>query len=253
MDFKDFMKRRRPLFFYYCVMVLMTLGVIEGMAQLFHFLIYDEFYTNDRLITSEDFAETPRILRSAEYDEPESSHQVIHPYYGYTENILYWPLNLMPPRKTENSLVIGVLGGSVSQGVTPALNEVVQAYFEDNNLALKLDVLSLNGGGMKQPQQLMIVANMLHLGGSFDILVNVDGLNELVGSLSVYRPGDGSFLTFPFFPQFWHLRVNQSTEEMVRIGRIRGFREEQMALLRFQSDRRLPMECCRRTGRSLTA
>jgi len=54
-------------------------------------------------------------------------------------------------------------------------------------------------GGYKQPQQVMALNYILALGGQFDILINIDGFNEV----ALPNSENLSQGVYPFFPSLW--------------------------------------------------
>lgn len=89
-----------------------------------------------------------------------------------------------PFKKTsKNQFVIGVFGGSVASNysIFEIQNKILPKYikqlpaFKDREFV----VLSFATGGYKQPQQLLILNYFLALGQEFDIVVNIDGFNEV--------------------------------------------------------------------------
>ncbi len=144
----------------------------------------------------------------------------VHPYVGFVErtrqptnvdeddlvNYGFGPGTLIREPK-EDEVVIGVFGGSVAyffvrDGGIDALWEELQ---KDPTYAGKtLRLVATGTPGFKQPQQLMALNYLLSLGAHFDIIVNIDGFNEvaLPKSENVERG------TFAFFPRNWSRRVD---------------------------------------------
>ena len=118
------------------------------------------------------YAQTPR---------PATPERLYHPFYGYTEHSYRERgLNAMPPRQgREDTVVIGLLGGSVARNVHPALERALRGWFAANRRPREPVVFKLAFAGQKQPQQTIIIANTLLLGGEFDLIVNLDGFNEV--------------------------------------------------------------------------
>ena len=132
----------------------------------------------------------------------------------------------MPPRqRREDLVVIGLLGGSVASEVQPAFQRALNHWFAANRLPRQAVVVNLSVGGAKQPQQTIIFANALLLGGEFDLIVNLDGFNET--ALSAENRRDS---LFPFFPKWWHTQVGLTAEELLRAGQIGALRREQARL-----------------------
>src|SRR5690606_21695101 len=79
-------------------------------------------------------------------------------------------------------------------------------------------VVTLALGGYKQPQQVMAVNWLLSLGARVDVVVNVDGFNEVALPLAE----SGSVGTHPFYPRMWSARtLGIATPDVLRqAGRI---------------------------------
>ena len=119
-----------------------------------------------------------------------------------------------------------MLGGSVAELVKPFLERALRRYFAANHLPRQPVVIELAAEIAKQPQQTMIVASALLLGGEFDLIINLDGFNEVAGSAG-HNFRDG---VFPFFPRWWHKRVGLTAEEILLAGNIAVLRREQTRL-----------------------
>ena len=222
------MTRPKQILFY-SLLLLLTLAALEGMARAAYYLAYGEWYSPTPTISSAgdagpnpggDDRENPALRRGG------LGWLIIHPYYGYTSPLPTDDLNAMPPPQIRaDRVVIGVLGGSVADLVTPHFRRAVEQYFADNVLVKEPVIHNLSEWGMQQPQQLGIANYLLAMGGSFDILVNLDGFNELKESHRNFQGG-----VFPFFPEFWGNLNHWTTAEIALVGEIRLLRGEVAAL-----------------------
>jgi hypothetical protein len=83
----------------------------------------------------------------------------------------------------------------------------------------ELVVVEVAQGGYKQPQSLLALAYLLFLGGKLDVLLLIDGFNEVV-----LPPVDNvPHGVFPFFPRNWAYRVadlNLATETRALVGEL---------------------------------
>lgn len=126
------------------------------------------------------------------------------------------------PRRSPDKLIIGITGGSVAfffsvQGVAAlerelrTLPELADKRFEIRRLAL---------GGWKQPQQLFAVQYVLALGGELDLLINLDGYNEVALYGSEIEPTGQP----PIFPRGWAELVGNdfSVQRHKALGRLVG-------------------------------
>jgi len=120
-----------------------------------------------------------------------------HPFFGFiqkpgpdfrpgfkTNNYGFISPYDYPLIKTKkNQFIIGVLGGSVASNysIFEVQNKILAQYlkqlpgFKDKEFV----ILSFATGGYKQPQQLLILNYFLALGQELDMVVNIDGFNEV--------------------------------------------------------------------------
>jgi hypothetical protein len=129
----------------------------------------------------------------------ESLVERLHPFFGYvlkqgafTNEKLklkvnkhgFFSLYEYPFVKTnKKQFIIGVFGGSVANNFTvdeyryQILSKKLQIYpeFADREIV----VLNFGNGGYKQPQQLLILNYFLALGQELDLVINIDGFNEV--------------------------------------------------------------------------
>ncbi|MFN0056735.1 MAG: hypothetical protein ACKV0T_31715 [Planctomycetales bacterium] len=185
------------------------------------------------------------MLRESHLEQVEKrigeSDEVLHPFVGFvrrpTEQTRphqgklgisdFGYLDDSPPlrKRGDDRVLIGIVGGSVAEEfATAARGEFerqlrMSPEFQDK----KLEFVRLAMGGYKQPQQLLTVTYLLALGAEFDILINVDGYNEIVLPAVENRPAQ----TFPGFPRVWQARIIETSEMAVlrKIGRVSYLRE----------------------------
>jgi len=149
------------------------------------------------------------------------SLEVLHPYLGFvfdptkqTENLSshlggvsihdYGFVDDDTPfhKEKEDTIVIGIFGGSVAYffsvyGVDSMLQQLETSPFFKNK---DIKIVRVALGGYKQPQQLMSLTYLLSLGAHFDVVINLDGFNELVLPVVENVPNKIA----PFFPRNWH-------------------------------------------------
>ena len=127
----------------------------------------------------------------------------LHPYFGpihrpgvrpATNNIGFGSQLAFPyTRKSDREFLVGIFGGSVARAFcdrgTPRL---VAALRRHPALAGREIIrLCFSHEGYKQPQQLIVLAYFLSLGQQFDLVVNIDGFNEVaLGSRNDERGRD---------------------------------------------------------------
>jgi hypothetical protein len=119
-----------------------------------------------------------------------------------------------------DELVVGVFGGSVAAHLALFAGDALADGFaratglEPEDVA----VLNLGGGGYKQPQQVATLVEMLMLGVHFDVVLNVDGFNEVA-----FGEPDAARGLHPFFPSSRHY--------LTAVGAVSGSPSEEQALL----------------------
>jgi len=150
--------------------------------------------------------------------------------YGFITDVDY-PVN----RENDRQLIIGVFGGSVAAQFTwYGSRRLAEVLAEDPRFAdREIRVLSFAGGGYKQPQQLQILTYFLSLGQPFDMVLAIDGFNEV--ALSPYNRRDGIDLVMPSATHFLPLvnlvdKATLTPERIDSLHRITRLRERQRAV-----------------------
>ena len=105
-----------------------------------------------------------------------------NPTGARTNNFGFVSPHDFPFAKTRNNqFLIGIFGGSVAAWFchvgTPRLLDTLkaQAFFKDRELV----PLCFSHEGYKQPQQLLALTYFLSIGQQFDLVINIDGFNEV--------------------------------------------------------------------------
>jgi hypothetical protein len=110
--------------------------------------------------------------------------------------------------RSPDKVIIGIFGGSVA-GIyygteKDNLVKALQTLPAFKNK--KIEVYTMALAGYKQPQQLMALNYILSLGGQFDIVVNIDGFNEVTLPYVENLPNQIS----GFFPRSWNFLSRQT-------------------------------------------
>lgn len=110
----------------------------------------------------------------------------------------------LAPRSEGGPFVLAIFGGSVAaelylDGGDALVARLLEARPELAERGVALVSLALDG--MKQPQQLLALQYFLALGAHFDLVVNLDGFNEVVLPMAENVPLGVS----PFFPRSWRI------------------------------------------------
>ncbi|MEZ6049793.1 MAG: hypothetical protein R3C02_00135 [Planctomycetaceae bacterium] len=110
-------------------------------------------------------------------------------------------------KRSPNTVIIGLFGGSVAeifyyQGIPVLLEKLKE---DPKYRGREFVVVCMATGGFKQPQQLMALNYLLVQGGELDVLINVDGFNEV----AFHASGNQKQGVFPIYPRSWAARVGQ--------------------------------------------
>lgn len=158
------------------------------------------------------------------------SKGVLHPYLGYVsgpENPYRNEFGFFGPnpllKKTADKIIIGVTGGSVAAEFAGRMLLGNKSFFE----ALtdkKVEIVPLAFAGYKQPQQLLALTYILSLGGEFDILINLDGFNDIMIPYVNNIPAN----VYPAFPMNWHLHARKGFQPEIvsQIAKIQRIQED---------------------------
>lgn len=149
--------------------------------------------------------------------------EVIHPYLGFVYNpeadssalqsLHHAPISRVgffgpaePSRgRHPDRLVVGLFGGSFASWVYLDARRVLEERLERDPRLAGREVVVLDAalGGYKQPQQLLALAYLGALGTQLDVVVNLDGFNEVVLPVLENLP-KGVALSYP---RNWYLRT----------------------------------------------
>lgn len=203
------LKRR----FFFALTALLVYLTFEGIA-----FTYLKFYERSTAKADRSAQSVRTIL--ARYDEASDAKRrmLLHPYVGYVH--VGQNLHDQLRRKRPDRVLLGISGGSVAAGFSMDPNgaaRLIELLKKDPRYTdKKFEILRLVGGGYYQPQQLLALTYLLSMGGQFDILVNIDGFNEVASA----PPGFIERSGHPRFPRNWH-RTRLPSEEMLRnLGRL---------------------------------
>lgn len=112
--------------------------------------------------------------------------------YGFRSNV-----DFPAARGHSREVIVGVFGGSVGAHFTTSGSERLEEVLTADPRFAGRDVVVLNfaGGGYKQPQQLQILTYFLSQGQELDLVINIDGFNEV--ALTPFNRGKGIALSMP--------------------------------------------------------
>lgn len=114
------------------------------------------------------------------------------------------------PKRSADRVLVAVTGGSVAWQLSVAGEQRLRDILEKSPAfrGRKLHLVRLAMSGYKQPQQLMALNYMLALGAEFDVLVNIDGYNEVALAIA----DNAARGTFAAYPQTWFARLHSFSD-----------------------------------------
>jgi len=171
--------------------------------------------------------------------------EVIHPYLGWVLNRdvhpgiqhgrRHIPVNRagfadtseLVQHRAADRLIVGVLGGSVAWQMSVDGEQTLRKVLENSShlQGKQIVLVRLALSGFKQPQQLLSLSYALLQGAEFDVIVNVDGYNEIALPTHDNTPNGVSYL----YPRAWHARTMELSD--ARIGAV-GFRAMEIKSIR---------------------
>jgi hypothetical protein len=178
----------------------------------------------------------------------------LHPYFGYAragdsrdaltdeggaahvDLVRIETLGFDAPRRSKSRFLVGIFGGSVANLFVRDGGAELARRLREQPLVAGRDVTFIVGalGGWKQPQALIALSWYFALGGELDLVLVLDGFNEV----ALYAPEYAPAGVFPAFPLRWPSRVDRvaSPRERVELGRLSFLVQERAAWAeRFQS------------------
>jgi hypothetical protein len=205
------------------VIVAVNLAVLAVAAELAGIAVF--YYQTGWLFYIDPYRPVFEPI-AADAGQVQGGGQALHPYFGPTHKPgipFDLPANLAPragataaaagPRVVTNNFgfaapfdypyvktdprqfVVGIFGGSVGAwfcqvGATRLIEDLRRhAYFA----AREIVPVCFSHEGYKQPQQLLVLSYFLALGQAFDLVVNIDGFNEVaLGRINAERGMDAS-------------------------------------------------------------
>jgi hypothetical protein len=177
--------------------ILLTFVALESVSLAFYFLKEKRFYyTSKHQPQSQEFS---KDLEKLGVRLEEEIVERFHPYFGYVMKQGAFPrpdVNLKVNnygfysrydypfiKKNSNQYIIGMFGGSVANDF--AVNDYIYTEFtrrlKKSPFFANKDIILLNfgNGGYKQPQQLLILNYFLAINQQLDMVINLDGFNEI--------------------------------------------------------------------------
>ncbi|MDQ1349710.1 MAG: hypothetical protein QG657_10 [Acidobacteriota bacterium] len=166
------------------------LEVISAAVYFFKYKVLFYTHTNAPLEYTINERSEPGVERNAE-QLTQLTDKRFHPFFGYTHQVgsgdtnnygFYCSYDFPFKREKANQYIIGIFGGSVANGFYVDGLERLTARLKLHPFFADKEIIYLNYalGGYKQPQQLEALAYFLAVGQELDMVLNIDGFNEIV-------------------------------------------------------------------------
>jgi hypothetical protein len=246
-------------FGFWLILLVFLYGLMESTAWVAYRILFGDNFSFSGIAEKQE-----KSLAALTIDAKQSGKLplfLLHPYYGYIANPNWaaeyrrlhgtnyagqftvddstnaygffgdaLPIQPRDPAK----LVVAVTGGSVAafagswgrDALVEGLGKI--PAFKGRKIVL----LDMAMAAYKQPQQLMVIGDILSQGGHIDLLINLDGFNEI--ALPQGHDAFGSGVS-PFFPQDWKQisETSFSRDSMERLGRIALIQERRLRWANF--------------------
>jgi hypothetical protein len=106
-------------------------------------------------------------------------------------------------KRSPDRLIVAVIGGSVAYYTSVDGEEDLRSALGTVAEGREITIVRMALGGWKQPQQLLAVTWLLSLGAEFDVVINIDGFNEV----ALPWPENAQDGVFPGFPRLWPIQI----------------------------------------------
>jgi hypothetical protein len=141
--------------------------------------------------------------------------EVLHPYFGFVADphqnnpglhvsdfgFLFSDTASPILKRSPGKMIVGLFGGSFSKLCYFSMKSALERHSAE--LGREIVIINFATDGYKQPQQLMILNYLLALGAQFDLVINVDGFNEVSLPPAENIPNNVN----PFYPRKWDRRT----------------------------------------------
>jgi len=210
------------------ILSLLAIVTIDASPQ--------RFFDQRRFIAQSDPARTPLVhsrpamihpyLGAVLQPEPESEGSLHENEYRITE--FGFRDTRTPIRKRgSDRLIVAVLGGSVARQFAWNGHETLARELSTipGFAGRSVEFVRLAIDGHKQPQQVMTLTYLLTLGAEFDLVINLDGVNE-AALPKIDNVSNGICTTFP---RKWEILTASSTslEYLRKVGYVTYLRQQQ--------------------------
>ncbi len=223
--------KARKLF--YLILALVALALIELASWAVFFGVRQKTFSyadihaeRQAIVNAIEGARNREFGALAVGDPPGSIYEVLHPYLGFVQDPTrtagysdygFPDAEVRPYRKDPKRIVIGIFGGSFAEGLSRTTKKVLAAALKQSpRFADKeIRILTIAMGGYKEPQQMLALAYLISMGFHFDVVVNLDGLNDIALPVTDNITKGVS----PFYPRNWSARMDSFDATMLSYAR----------------------------------
>ena len=204
----------------YGILILVAYFLMEATSFLFFSIIHNEIFSFRKVRQHQNEILANSSSEGLKLNDTRVPWNVsLHPYFGFGKpappgfDFLENPNDII--QNDPNGVIVGITGGSVSWSLFKNSKNVLKDYIEkiDAFNSKNVYIIMLGSFAWKQPQQLTALAYYLSMGGRLDILINLDGHNEVVDTGTNLRRNVN-----PSYPQYWYeLSSNVLTVEKMSL------------------------------------
>jgi len=198
---------------YGALIALLVVGAVELMGKAAGMAIDGSRFSRSRLQAQRDALVASAGRASIGENIRWSRDEVLHPYLGFAPRppgasgaaAFGFSAPEPLPRRAPDRVIVAVVGGSAAHLFAERGLAALGAKLTGLPAFAGRAVVPLNlaVGGYKQPQQLMTVAYLLALGGEVDVVINLDGFNDVT-----MHPTENAAAGVPLaYPRRWDQRV----------------------------------------------
>ena len=194
------------------LLLLVVVAMVETLSKIVGSAVLGRAFSRPRLQARRDALATSEGRVTGAANVGWMQDEMLHPYLGFIPSVRPGhgaDFAAAAPgavhRRGPDRIVVAVVGGSFAQFFAEKGMPHLAARLGDLPAfrGKQIDVVHLATGGYKEPQQLMTIAYMLALGAEFDLVLNIDGFNDVV----MYPTENARAGVFPAYPRRWHQRV----------------------------------------------
>lgn len=214
---------RAKQWFFRIACLVLTLTALEGSAWLAYWFI-DGQPIDAATVQAQQNGQRFRSagIPDATLAQERFGATSLHPYLGYVPLPIpalekYAPavfgIENDPPLRRPDRVVVGIFGGSVAQAFRELGTKTLKRWISaDPRYAGKSFLfVTAAAGGYKQPQSLLALQYLLAVGVEFDLVITIDGFNEVALPVVDNLPRG----VHPAYPRSWDLLVGRLFDPVV--------------------------------------